>query len=304
MGSLKLASEYALQGADWNGRSLRDLELVRDRGDDSVVSEEGVTVFRVIFQFGDAGRAVAIESPGAVDREDCPAEAVHDAGVERDDLAGAAEAVAAADQVAHGNAFAADADAECEAAHLRYALGDACSKEILVSDRVDALPRLRPKAGNAVGVHGIKEVLSLGVNIGAVPEGLVGLRAYDESPATVAGLQGGVCGGYDHLSLIECGSGGVVNARGDFECEADGDIATVLGGWTEDPGLSADGYVAEAADLIDTRRRIDLVAGAVVDGDVCDDAPAWGDTIFEADIKDVLVILDGGGPGDLVVADE
>ena len=66
---------------------------------------------------GTLGGPVAIESPGAVDRDDGPAKVVHDAGIERDDGAGAAEAVAVADEIAYGNAFGANAEAKCEAAH-------------------------------------------------------------------------------------------------------------------------------------------------------------------------------------------
>ena len=69
-------------------------------------------------------------------------EVVHDAGVERDDAAGAAEAVAVADEVAYGDTFGADAHAEGETAHFGHALGDAGAEEILVGDGHDALAGL------------------------------------------------------------------------------------------------------------------------------------------------------------------
>src|ERR1700733_91259 len=120
----------------------------------------------MVLQFGDAGRTVAIEGPGAVDGDDCPVKVVHDAGVEGDDGPRAAEAVAIADEVAYGDAFGADSDAEGEAAHSGHALRDAGAEEILVSDRDDALAGLRPEAGDAVGVFRVEEVLPLGVDVG------------------------------------------------------------------------------------------------------------------------------------------
>src|SRR5260370_36830086 len=46
------------------------------------------------------------------------------------------------------------------------------------------------------------------------------------------------------------------------------------------------------------------MASAVVYGNIGNEAPARGEAIFEADIEDVLVVLDGVGPSDLVIADE
>ncbi len=163
---------------------------------------------------------------------------------------------------------------------------------------------MRPEGGDAVGVHGIEEVGSLNVEVGETPEGLVGLSAHDKSPAAVAGLHRLISRGFDGLSFIEGSAGGVVDSCGDFQRETDGDVASVFCWRTEDPGLSPDGDVAKAADLKDAGGRIDLVASAVVDGDVGDDAPARRELIFEADVEDVLVISDGRAAGDLLVADE
>src|ERR1700733_8775754 len=101
IGSLK----YAASGCRSMTAGVQRLEVVRDAGDDGVVGEEGVAVFRVVLKFRDAGWAVAIESPWAVDGDGGAAEVVHQAGVERDDATGATEAVAVAQQVAYGNAF-------------------------------------------------------------------------------------------------------------------------------------------------------------------------------------------------------
>ena len=94
---------------------------------------------------------------------------VHQARVERENVSGAAEAVAVADEVTHRDAFGADPEAEGEAADLGDGLGDACAEEILVRDRHDALAGLRPEGGDAVGVHGIEEVGSLNVEVGEAP---------------------------------------------------------------------------------------------------------------------------------------
>lgn len=160
---------------------------------------------------------------------------VHDARIKRDDAAGATETVAVADEIAYGYAFGTDTEAEGEATYSGYALGDAGTEEILIRDRDDALPGLRSEAGDAIRIFRIEEILPLGIDVGVMPEGFVGLRANDESPAAIAGLHGGVCGGFHDLSLIERRAGGVIDARGYFECETDGDIAAVLGRWTEDP---------------------------------------------------------------------
>ena len=68
--------------------------------------------------------------------------------------------------------------------------------------------------------------------------------------------------------------------------------------------MRSDGYVAEAADLVDAGGSIELVAGAVVDGDVGDKTPARGEAILKADVEDVLMIPHRGWPCDLFVAYE
>src|SRR5579875_2473987 len=94
------------------------LEAMREAGDDGVVSEEGVAVGDVVLDFGDAGRAVAVKRPGTVDRERGALDVDHEAGVEREDEAGAAKAVGVAEEVADGDAFAADAERESDAAEV------------------------------------------------------------------------------------------------------------------------------------------------------------------------------------------
>jgi hypothetical protein len=43
------------------------LEVAGDGSDDSVISKKGIAIQSMVLQFGDAGRTVAIKSPGTVD---------------------------------------------------------------------------------------------------------------------------------------------------------------------------------------------------------------------------------------------
>src|SRR5260370_37680691 len=85
------------------------LEAVREDGYQGVVGESGVAVF--------AGRdvrhtaaAVALDCPRAVHGDGGAAKAVHDSGVDGDNVAGAAESVAGSECIANGNAFHASAE--------------------------------------------------------------------------------------------------------------------------------------------------------------------------------------------------
>src|SRR5581483_10260963 len=102
----------------------------------------------------------------------------------------------------------------------------------------------------------------------------------------------------------------IVDAGGDLELGADGDVAAVFSRSAEDPRLCTDERVTEAADLEDAGGRIDLIARAIEDGDVGDETPVRGELVFDADVEDVLVIADGvgardfGGPLEVLVGVE
>lgn len=105
------------------------------------------------------------------------------------------------------------------------------------------------------------------------------------------------------MSFIEGRACGVVYAGWDLECRADSDVAVTLSGRPEDPGLCADGDIAETADLKDGGGRIKLVACSVINGDVSDEAPSRGELVLDAYIEDVLVVANRGGAGYLIGAD-
>src|SRR5258708_35488215 len=56
--------------------------------------------------------------------------------------------------------------------------------------------------------------------------------------------------------------------------------------------MYSDWNIANAGDEIDADGRIDLVARALQDRDIGDDAPAAGELIVDADVKQKLVIFD------------
>ena len=51
-------------------------------------------------------------------------------------------------------------------------------------------------------------------------------------------------------------------------------------------------HVADAANAVNTNRRVDLIARALEYGNVCDDAPAARELTVDADIEKELVIFD------------
>src|SRR5258708_35538424 len=149
---------------------------------------------------------------GAIGRDDGGGKVVHEAGIEREDGAGGAEAMAAADEIAHGNAFAANTEAQHEAAHFWHRLRYAGAEEILIGDREDALPGLRTEGGDGICVPRIEEVEPLGVEVCASTQGFVGMSTEDETPAAVSRLHGLVGCGFDDLSFIESRACGAIDA--------------------------------------------------------------------------------------------
>src|ERR1700677_5066379 len=136
------------------------------------------------------------------------------------------------------------------------------------------------------------------------PARLVGPRTHVECPCSIPRLQGWVGRGLDDLSLVEGRAGSVVDTGGHLQLGTDSDVAAILRGRTEDPGLCSNRNVAESAHLKNSRGRIDLVARSVVDGHVGDQAPAGSEAVFDADVKDVLMVFNRRWPGNFLRADE
>ena len=98
--------------------------------------------------------------------------------------------------------------------------------------------------------------------------------------------------GGDGLAVENGGAFAVANASGNLQAAAERDVAVAFRGRAEEPGLYADLHIANAADAIDADGRIDLIARALQDRDIGDDAPAAGELIVDADVKEKLVIFD------------
>jgi len=269
----------------------RKLETVREAGDERVIGESGVAMSAGC-DVRDAAAAIAFNGPWTVHRNRVAAETVHDSGIDGDDVPGTAETIAGAESVANGNAFHASAEAEGKMAHAGDSMGEAAAEKILVSDGHDRFASAGTEGGNAVGVRGIEKPGALEVEHGMKPDLAIGLGRERKAPAAIAGLERliGNCG--DRLPIQNRRAFAVADAGGNFQTTADGDVAVAFGGWTENPGLHAHLHVADAANAINTNRRIDLIARALEYGNVCDDAPAARELIVDADIEKELVIFD------------
>ena len=112
------------------------LESIRENGNDGVVGESGVAMLAV-FDVGHAAAAIAFDGPGTIDGDGGAAEAVHDAWVDGDDIAGAAESIAGAESVADGNPFHASAKTEGKMANCGNTVRKAAAEKILVCDGHD-----------------------------------------------------------------------------------------------------------------------------------------------------------------------
>jgi len=264
---------------------------VREAGDERVIGESGVAM-SAGGDVWDAAAAIAFNGPWAVHRNRVAAETVHDSGIDGDDIPGTAETVAGGESVANGNAFHASAEAEGKMAHAGDSMGEAAAEKILVSDGHDRFASAGTEGGNAVGVRGIEKPGALEVEHGMQPDLAIGLRCERKAPAAIAGLERliGNCG--NCLPIPNCRAFAIADAGGNFQTTADGDVAVAFGGWTENPGLHAHLHVADAANAINTNRRIDLIARALEYGNVCDDAPAARELIVDANIEKELVIFD------------
>src|SRR6266404_2103912 len=124
------------------------------------------------------------------------------------------------------------------------------------------------------------------------PDLAIGLRGESEAPAAIAGLQRLIGDGGDGLAVENGGAFAVADAGGNFQAATERDVAVAFRGRAKQPGLYADLHISDAANAIDADGRIDLIAGALQDGHVGDDAPAAGELVVDADVKEKLVIFD------------
>src|ERR1039457_2867224 len=187
---------------------------------------------------------------------------------------------------------------------LGNTLRDAQAVDVLVRDGIYALPRLGAKTRHTVCIFWVEEGGSLAGCRRMGPKRFVGLRANVESPSPIARLERGIGSGLDDLALVQCRTGGVVDAGGNLQLGADCDVAAIFSWRTEKPSLGADGDVAEAAHLKDTCGWIFLIARPVEDRDVRNQAPAGAEAVFDADIEDVLVVFNCGRFGYFSAANE
>src|SRR3954469_3227055 len=88
------------QNRDLGHPALRWLEVAGEGGDYGVVGESGIAV-GVVGVIRDAGLAVALHGPGAVNAQHVATVRIDQAGLDGDDVAGAAEAVAGAEGIPH-----------------------------------------------------------------------------------------------------------------------------------------------------------------------------------------------------------
>jgi hypothetical protein len=78
----------------------------------------------------DTAAPIALDCPGAVHRDGGAAEAIHYAGIDGDDVAGAAKSIARAECVAHRNAFHASAEAGGQVPYSGNGVGKTAAEKL------------------------------------------------------------------------------------------------------------------------------------------------------------------------------
>src|SRR5215472_3038680 len=167
-------------------------------------------------------------------------------------------------------------------------MGEPSTVEILIGGGHDLLAGIPAERGHAVGASEIEKVRSGEIQHGIEVGSLISGGLQGKTPRAVSCLNRLVGRDDGALAIDKSKVLGVVLTSRHFQADAEGDVASALGGSAKQPGARADRGIA---DSMHVKEAAALVPGGNQDGEAGRKAPARGQLIVHAYVEQVVVIF-------------